>query len=137
EKAVSVLQPKALPTASEIRQACTKVMRRVANSIVDGRKSIDRENFRDHIDEFLASEQRYFIVLGPSGVGKSISAATDAKRLNDAGKTVLLVKGKHFSLEQAAKLISQEIWPSVTALSWQKVVEILAENESTETPGFV
>jgi HEAT repeat protein len=137
EKAVGVLQPRALPAASEICQACSKVTDRLVKSIVDGRKSIDRENFRDHVDEFLGSEQRYFIVLGPSGVGKSISAATDAKRLSDAGKTVLLVKGKYFSLEQAANLISQEIWPSITDLSWQKVIEVLAKNESTETPVFV
>ena len=137
EEAVRLLQPRALPTANEISEACNKVTTRFVMGTLDERNTIEREGFRAQVNEFLSSPQRYLLVLGPSGTGKSTSAATEVKRLNDAGKTILLVPGKHFSLEQTAQLISQEIWPYVPDLSWQKIVEVLIESESTESPRLV
>jgi len=137
EEAVRLLQPRALPTANEISEACGKVTKRFVMGSLDERNTIEREGFRAQVNEFFSSPQRYFFVLGPSGTGKSTSAATEVKRLNDAGKTILLVPGKHFSLEQTAQLISQEIWPYIPDLSWQKIVAVLIESESTENPRLV
>lgn len=137
EKAVSVLQPRALPTASEIKEACRKATERLATIIVDGRKTIDRQNIIDAVNEFLSSEHRYLFMLGPSGTGKSIFAATEAKRLMDEGAIVLLMRGKYFSLNDAAQLIAAEIWPATTSISWQKVVEVLHQNQLNESSKFV
>jgi HEAT repeat protein len=137
EEAVSVLQPRALPTASEIREACRKATQRLTAVIVDGRKIIARENLREKVSEFLSSEERYLVVLGPSGVGKSMSAASEADRMMVGGVTVLLARGKYFSLEQSAQLIAQEIWPAVADLSWQKMVEVLTQDQSSDASEFV
>src|ERR1041385_7844707 len=55
ENQVSALEPRALPTASEIKEACRKATQRLATAIVDGRKTIDRQDFIDAVSEFLSS----------------------------------------------------------------------------------
>jgi signal recognition particle GTPase len=109
EDAVSLLQQRPMPTASEIRDACRKATIRLARVLIDDQKIIERESFKDKIDEFLSSPLRYCFVLGPSGVGKSISTATEAEQLLKEGRSVLLIPGKYFSLEEAAQLITQRL----------------------------
>lgn len=137
EEAVSALQPRALPTESEIRDACRKITTRLSATIVDGQKTIIRENLRDAFTEFLSSNERYLVVLGPSGVGKSICAATEVEQIQNAGATVLFVRGKYFSLNQAAELIAQEMWPPITGLNWQKIIDVLTANHSMHFVLFI
>lgn len=137
EEAVKLLQQRPLPTASEIREACRKATTRLARVLIDNQKIIERENFKDGIDEFLSSALRYCFVLGPSGVGKSISIAMEAERLVRQGRIVLLIPGKYFSLEEAARLITQELSPPAVTLPWQKIVELLTQDDAAEPPAFV
>jgi len=137
EEAVSALQPPALPTESEIRDACRKITTRLSATIIDGQRTIVRENLRDTFNEFLASNERYLVVLGPSGAGKSICAATEVEQMQNASATVLFVRGKYFSLDQAAELIAHEMWPPITGLNWQKIIDILNANSSIAATHFV
>lgn len=137
EKAVSGLQQKRLPTADEIRDACHKATSRLASVIIDNQRTIIRDKLRDGINDFLARPLRYSFVLGPSGVGKSVSMAMESERLLSEGQTALLVRGKYFSLEEATRLITQELPPSTEALSWQQLMELLTDGEATDSPAFV
>jgi hypothetical protein len=128
--------PRLLPTADEIRDACTKVTRRLIDGIVENRKIIARETVSNRIDEFLASEERYSFIRGSSGVGKSTSLASEAERLINAGFTILLISGKAFSLQEAAQQVAGELWPT-NELSWQKLIEILVQDDSNASRGFV
>lgn len=51
--------PRRLPAASEIRDACINVTKRLVGGIVEDRKIITRETLTNEIDEFLSSEERY------------------------------------------------------------------------------
>lgn len=129
--------PRRLPAASEIRDACINVTKRLVGAIVEDRKLITRETLTNEIDEFLSSKERYCFIRGPSGVGKSISVATEAERLIEAGFIVLLISGKDFSLQEAAQQVAGELWPPVTKLSWQKLIEILVQDDSKDARGLV
>lgn len=76
------------------------------------------------------------IVIG-SRVGKSTSVATEAGRLIETGFIVLLMSGKDFSLHEAAQEVARELWPPASELSWQKLIEIVVQDDSNAARGFV
>jgi hypothetical protein len=49
--------PRRLPAASELRDACIKVTKRLVAGIIEDRKIITRETLTNEIDEFLSSEE--------------------------------------------------------------------------------
>jgi len=67
------------------------------------------------------------VVLGPSGVGKSISVATEAQRLMDDGVPVLLFEVSSSHWNKQLNRFLRKIWPAITDLSWQKVIEVLTK----------
>lgn len=130
EADVASLKNRPLPTADEILEACSSASNRLAQGIIDGQIVIQRENFQPEIDAFLSSQARYCFLLGPSGVGKSTSIAMEALRLSKKGRIVLLIPGKYFSLEEATRLITEELSRPFANLSWQNVINALTSGST-------
>ena len=127
EEDVASLKSKPLPSPFQIQDACGALSTRIASVLVDGQSVIERLTFQNRLDSFLKSQARYCFVLGPSGVGKSISIATQVERLTHKDRALILTPGKSFSLEETARLVAQELPQSVEAPSWQKLIEIISD----------
>lgn len=137
EEAVSGLRQKPLPTKGEVQDACRKITTRTARVIIEDQKTIERDGFEEAINEFLTHPLRYCFVLGPSGVGKSVSMAMEAERLIEGGRATLLIPAKYFSLDEIARLITQELPPFKAAPTWQQLVELLTQTEGNDLSTFV
>ncbi len=92
----------------QIQKGCRKVSERLAAEFVRDSVVIRRKALEQEVDRFIASDQRVLFISGDSGVGKSVFAASEAKRLSDQGWAVLLVRGATFSLEYMARLIAED-----------------------------
>lgn len=132
EADVASLKNRPLPNVDEIQEACSSATRRLAQGIIAGQSVIQRESFQPETKAFFSSQAHYCFLLGPSGVGKSTSIAMEALRLSREGRIVLLIPGKYFSLEEATKLITEELSRPFTHLSWQNVINALT-NGSTDS----
>ncbi len=129
EEDVASLKSKPLPSLFQIQDACSALSTRIASVLVDGQSVIERTTFQNGLDSFLKSQARYCFVLGPSGVGKSISIATQVERLTQKNRALILTPGKSFSLDETARMVAQELPQSVEAPSWQKLIELISNND--------
>jgi len=91
----------------QIQKGCRKVSERLAAELVRDSVVIRRKGLGQEVDRFIASDQRELFINGNSGVGKSVFAASEMKRLSDQGWAVLLVRAATFSLEYMARLIAE------------------------------
>ena len=137
EQDVSLLKSRPLPTRAELREACHSATQRIANGIVEDRSLISRRDLTEKLNAFLSSRARYFFVLGRSGVGKSISFATEALELSKKETIVYLSTGKSFSLVDAAKTIADELARPYPNLSWQNVLTALTANSVLDHSPFI
>lgn len=129
EEDVASLKSKPLASLLQIQDACGVLSTRIASVLIDGQSVIQRLTFQNRLDSFLQSQARYCFVLGPSGVGKSISIATQVQRLTQKNRALILTPGKSFSLDGTAGLLAQELPQSVEAPSWQKLIELISKND--------
>lgn len=106
--AADTLRQTFLSDPIQIQKACRKVSDRLASELLGESLVISRRELEDEVDCFLESPERWLFITGDSGVGKSVFAASEMKRLSDLGWVVLLVRGATFSLEYMARLIAQE-----------------------------
>jgi HEAT repeat protein len=111
-------------TAKKVHQACRTITQRRAEITIDGRNVIARPDFQQEFNEFLSSESRYCFAKGESGVGKTIAMATEATRLLERGWTVLLVRGRSFSVESAIEELAHELHVAPNTLSWSSIAEL-------------
>lgn len=92
----------------QIQKGCRQVSERLAAELVGSSLVIRRKELEQEVDRFIVSNERLLFITGDSGVGKSIFAASEAKRLSDRGWAVLLVRGSTFSLEYMTRLIAED-----------------------------
>jgi HEAT repeat protein len=119
-----------------LSNVCRKVTTRLAHELIDNQRIISREDFRTRLDQFLASSTRYSFVLGSSGVDISTAMAIEAQRLLENGWTVLLVRGRDFTLEHAATRVSEELSHPSLGPTWHQIVEPWAEEVSAPPSRF-
>jgi nucleoside phosphorylase/HEAT repeat protein len=116
-----------------IRQACFRLTERRAKVLTNNWAIIPRHDFRGKLNEFLDLPVRYCILVGPSGVGKSVAMAVEALRLFDSGWTTILMAAGEFSVERAHKRICQEMAAPRPARAFGDLVRSLLEQD-TSTP---
>jgi nucleoside phosphorylase/HEAT repeat protein len=120
----------------QIVKAAQTTARSLANELIDGRPTISRERLIQRFDAFLASPARYAFVLGPTGTGKSILMALEARRLGENEWVALLLRGSLFSLEHATNVLAQELSSGKTLLAWSAIVRPWTRG-TPNSPGLV
>ncbi|MEK6336850.1 MAG: HEAT repeat domain-containing protein [Acidobacteriota bacterium] len=123
-------------TARRVHKACRAITRRRAKLMIDGRSVIERPDLDQEFDEFLSSDYRYGFAIGASGVGKTIAMAAEGRRLLDRGWTVLLLRGRLFTVASALEELAHELQVAPNTLSWATIAEFWTSG--TKAPsGFV
>jgi hypothetical protein len=92
----------------QIQKGCRQVSERLAAELIGSSVVIQRKELELELDRFVASDDQLLFITGDSGVGKSVFAASEMKRLSDQGWAVLLVRGSTFSLEYMSRLIAED-----------------------------
>jgi len=110
-------------TARRIHKACRAITRRRAKLMIDGRSVIERPDLDQEFDEFVSSDYRYGFAIGASGVGKTIAMAAEGRRLLDRGWTVLLLRGRSFTVANALEELAHELQLEPNTLSWSTIAE--------------
>jgi HEAT repeat protein len=123
-------------TARRIHKACRAITRRRAKLMIDGRSVIDRADLDQEFDEFLSSDYRYGFAIGASGVGKTIAMAAEGTRLLDRGWTVLLLRGRSFTVASALEELANELQVAPNTLSWSMIAEFWTSGTKASS-GFV
>lgn len=106
--AADTLRQTFLSDPIQIQKACRKVSDRLASELLGDSIVISRRELEGEVDRFIESPERWLFITGDSGVGKSVFAASEMKRLSNLGWAVLLVRGATLSLEYMARLIAEE-----------------------------
>ncbi|MGH9970420.1 MAG: hypothetical protein ACREBG_21870 [Pyrinomonadaceae bacterium] len=106
--AADTLRQSFLSDPIQIQKACRKVSERLASELLGDSIFVSRRKLEHELDHFLESPDRWLFITGDSGVGKSVFAASEMKRLSDQGWAVLLVRGATFSLEYMARLLVED-----------------------------
>lgn len=106
--AADILRQTVLSDPIQIQKACRKVSERLASELLGNSIVISRRELECELDRFIVSSDRWLFITGDSGVGKSIFAASEIKRLSDQGWAVLLMRGATFSLDDMARLIVED-----------------------------
>jgi HEAT repeat protein len=106
--AADTLRQTVLSDPIQIQKACRKVSERLASELLGDSIVISRRELEEELDRFIESPDRWFFINGDSGVGKSVFAGSEVKRLSDQGWAVLLMRGATFSLEYMARLIVED-----------------------------
>jgi HEAT repeat protein len=108
-----------------LREACGDVSKGVAASVLNARLVIERESIREKIRAFIASSNRYAVVVGRSSVGKSTFLASEIRRFMSEGYTVIAAQiwpGKKFTLDNVAEQIRLRIPNAPSKLEWDRVL---------------
>ncbi len=109
------------PTQEELVKACQATTPRLADELRRSQTLILRD-VEAELEAFYQSGTRLCVLLGPSGVGKSMIMAHQAQYLLQNGWAALLMRGKTFSLDYMSEVVTQGglDWP--TALEWRHVL---------------
>lgn len=120
-----------------IREACYSQTKHIAKILIDNRPVISRHGFRTKLNDFLSSSSRYCVVLGPSGVGKSVTMAVEALRIFDLRWLSLLMTADSFSIDRAYRSICEEMLTKCSAATFRQFIKPLTEQEVSDTRGLV
>jgi hypothetical protein len=123
-------------TARRINKACRAITRRRAKLMIDGRSLIERPDLDQEFDEFLSSDYRYGFAIGASGMGKTIAMAAEARRLLGRRWTVLLLRGRSFTVASALEELAHELQVAPNTLSWSTIAEFWTSGTKASS-GFV
>jgi hypothetical protein len=125
-------------TPLQIYQACSKITALVAERLFKSQTVSQRQDVKAKLEAFLASSQRYAVVLGPSGVGKSMIMADQADCFLKSGWAALLMEGGTFTLNYLAEVVIQDGLSQGSSPSWRQVVVSPWRGElPTHVHGFV
>jgi HEAT repeat protein len=120
EETHKILSP--IFTPLQIYEACNKITALVAERLFKNQTVTQRQAVKAKLEDFLTSSQRYAVVLGPSGVGKSMTMADQATCSLKTGWAALLMEGGTFTLNYLAEVIIQDGLSQDYSPGWRQVV---------------
>lgn len=83
---------------------------------------IQRTTVNSELDRFFASADRSTLLVGASGVGKSVILASQARKLLEEGWAVFLIDGSSFALDTIAAYIVKTGFGYTGDLDWRQVL---------------
>lgn len=84
--------------------------------------AVVRHGAESHVDLFLASDLKWCVLIGQSGVGKSTVMASTAMRLASIGWSVLLVNARQFTLNEVARSMAARVDSLPNDAHWHRVL---------------
>lgn len=107
---------------ADLQRACSEITRGVVAQLTGLHPTTARVEADTQIDSFLSSDRRWCVVIGQSGVGKSILMAQQATRLINTGWVVLLLRGRTFKLDEAARNVASRFPQGLHPVHWHRLL---------------
>jgi HEAT repeat protein/nucleoside phosphorylase len=125
-------------SAIQLKEVYKDLTLGLANILRGRTPTAARLGLRASIEAFFSSSHRWGVLVGHSGVGKSVEMADTALRLVGEGRTALLVSGRSLELDELARTITSRLSDPPKRADWyHHLIAPWATARTDNDQGFV